>query len=323
MRPPLIARNADERCRSSANAITIAGVDLRQLSVFVAVAEEQGFSRAAERLRVAQSAVSATIRTLEREWGVTLFHRTTHRVALSAEGRALLPEARAALAAAGRVTDAVDEVRGGLRGTLRLGIMQAGAMPGGLSAAAILAAFRAEHPGVDQELRQGGSALHCDAVRAGELDLAFVGLPDAELPGLEAEVLSDEELALACRPDHPLADRGVVELEELTDVPFVDLPPTWGLRVATDRAFAAAGVERTIAHEINDLGTTVDVVRHGLAVAMLSPRLVPDPSVAFVRVGRHAPRFVVSLVAPAARPSGAAARAFAATTAPLAGLRRS
>lgn len=287
-------------------------MDLRQLSVFVAVADERGFSRAADRLQIAQSAVSATIRNLEGEWGVTLFHRTTHRVELSAEGRALLPEARAALAAAGRVTDAVDEVRGGLRGTLRLGIMQAGATPRGVSVAAILAAFRAEHPDVDFDLRQGGSETQCEAVRAGELDLAFVGLPDARLRGLSTTVLSGDSMALACHRDHPLAGRSSLALTELADEPFVDLPPTWGIRVANDRAFAAAGVARTVAHEINDLGTTVDFVRHGLAVAIMPPALVAEPAIASVPIDGDPLRFVISLAAPAGRPPSAAARAFAA-----------
>ncbi|MDO9407449.1 LysR family transcriptional regulator [Patulibacter sp.] len=290
-------------------------MDLRHLTVFVAVAEEEGFSRAADRLRVAQSAVSATVRNLEREWGVVLFHRTTHRVALSAEGRALLPEARAALAAAARVGDAVGEVRGGLRGTLRLGIVQAGAMPRGVSAAAVLAAFREEHPGVTFDLRQGGSELQAEAVRSGELDLAFVGLPDVELPGLTTTVLARDTMVLACHRDHRLAGRSAVELDELGDEPFVELPSTWGVRIANDRAFAAAGVTRTVAHEINDLGTAVDFVRHGLALAVVPPLFVADPAIVTVPIGRHAPGFVVSLVLPAGRPPGAAARAFAATAA--------
>lgn len=288
-------------------------MDLRQLSVFVAVAEEEGFSRAADRLQVAQSAVSATIRNLEREWGVGLFHRTTHRVALSAEGRALLPEVRAALAAAGRVTDAVDEVRGGLRGTLRLGIVQAGAMPAGVSAAAVLATFRQEHPDVAFDLRQGGSEVQAEAVRTGALDLSFVGLPDERLPGLTATVLARDAMVLACRRDHPLAGRPSVELAELADEPFVELPSTWGVRIANDRAFAAAGVVRRVAHEINDMGTTVDFVRHGLAVAVVPPLFAEDPSIATVPIRAAAPTFVVSLVLPAGRPPGAAARAFAAT----------
>ena len=122
-------------------------MELRHLETFVAVAEERSFSRAADRLHVVQSAVSATIRNLEREWGVTLFHRTTHRVELSPEGRALLGEARAAVQAAAAVGHAVDEVRGGLRGTLRVGIMQATQGAGGLSVAAVIAAFTRRAPG--------------------------------------------------------------------------------------------------------------------------------------------------------------------------------
>src|SRR4051794_15527799 len=150
----IIGFNACQSYRSSRAAITIGRVELRQLAVFVAVAEEQGFSRAADRLQVVQSAVSATIRNLEREWGVTLFHRTTHRVELSAEGRELLPVAREALRAADAVGGAVEELHGGLRGTIRLGIMQTTLSPGVISVAAIIAAFRATHPSVAIEVRQ-------------------------------------------------------------------------------------------------------------------------------------------------------------------------
>ena len=99
-------------------------MELRRLEIFMAVAEEESFSRAASRLHVVQSAVSAAVRRMEAEWGVELFHRTTHHVALSDAARALLPEVRAALLAAAAVEQVVDEVRGGLRGTIRVGIMQ-------------------------------------------------------------------------------------------------------------------------------------------------------------------------------------------------------
>jgi len=286
-------------------------MDLRQLEVFVAVAEEASFSRAADRLHVVQSAVSATIRNLEREWGVALFHRTTHSVGLSAEGRALLPDARAALAAAAAVGHAVDEVRGGLRGTLALGIMQRGG--GGISVAAVLAAFRDEHPGVDVAVRQGGSADQAERVRAGELDLAFLGLPDAELPGLELTTLAEDRLALACHPGHRLAGRANVELKALEGERFCDLPPAWGIRIANDRAFAAAGLPHAVDYEINDVATVADFVRHGLAVTITSPlMLAPGDGVALVPIRRGAPRFVVSIAAPAARRSSPAARAFVA-----------
>src|ERR1700756_4296827 len=103
-------------------------MELRQLAVFVAVAEEGSFTRAADRLNVVQSAVSAAIRNLERELGARLFDRSTHKVALSDAGRVLLPEARTTLAAAAAARDAVDAVEGGVRGTIVLGNMQAQGM---------------------------------------------------------------------------------------------------------------------------------------------------------------------------------------------------
>jgi DNA-binding transcriptional LysR family regulator len=281
--------------------------------VFVAVAQERSFSRAAQRLHVAQSAVSATVRNLEREWGVTLFDRTTHRVDLSAAGRAMLPEAREALRAADAVQHAVDEVRGGLRGTIRVGIMQATQRPGGLSVAAALSAFRAEHPGVTVEVRQGASAQQADALRSGELDLAFLGLPDPRLPGLSLTKIAESEMRLACHPAHRLARRRSVELGTLAGEPFADLPPDWGVRIANDRAFATAGAHRTIAYEINDVPTVVDFVRHGVAVAILSPvSAAPEAPIAFVPIRHHAPRFTMSLAAPKGERLSPAARAFVA-----------
>ncbi|MCW2994618.1 MAG: transcriptional regulator, LysR family, partial [Conexibacter sp.] len=201
--------------------------------------------------------------------------------------------------------------RGGLRGTLALGIMQRGG--GGISVAAVIAAFRAEHPGVDVEVRQGGSADQAERVRAGELDLAFVGLPDATLPGLELTTLAEDRLALACPSGHRLAQRASVELRALAGEPFCDLPPAWGIRIANDRAFAAAGLPHAVDYEINDVATVADFVRHGLAITLTSPlMLAPGEGVAIVPIRRGAPRFVVSIAAPVARRSSPAARAFVA-----------
>src|SRR3954454_1694963 len=98
-------------------------MELRHLATFVAVAEEGSFTRASTRLHVVQSAVSASVRTLERELGAALFDRTTHRVELTDAGSALLPEARTTLAAGRAAREAVDGVRRGLRGALALRVM--------------------------------------------------------------------------------------------------------------------------------------------------------------------------------------------------------
>src|ERR1700754_4883372 len=196
-------------------------MELRHLATFVAVAEEASFTRASARLHVVQSAVSAGVRTLERELGAALFDRTTHRVRLTDAGAAMLPEARATLAAARGAREAVDAVRGGLRGTVTLGIMQGGAS-GSVDVAALLAAFRADHPDVELRARQAHSAEMADQVRDGGLDFAFLALPRRRAGGLHLTPLGAEPMMLAVRDRHPLARRTDVELAELAGEAFAD-----------------------------------------------------------------------------------------------------
>src|SRR6202142_4505316 len=156
-------------------------------------------------LHVVQSAVSAAVRNLEKELGASLFDRSTHPVKLTDSGRALLPEARATLAAAQAAKDAVDEVSGGLRGTVVLGTMQAPGMRA-IDLAGLLAVFRAEHPGVEVEIRHsGGSSELAREVAEGSMDLAFVALPGDGPPGLELIRIASEPIMLAVQAGHPLA----------------------------------------------------------------------------------------------------------------------
>jgi DNA-binding transcriptional LysR family regulator len=285
-------------------------VELRQLATFVAVAEEASFTRAADRLHVVQSAVSAGVRKLEKELGTMLFDRSTHSVKLTDAGRALLPEARATLAAAQAARDAVDEARGGLRGTVVLGTMQAQGMRA-IDLAGVLAAFRAEHPGVEVEIRHsGGSSDMVREVGDGRLDLAFVALPGDVPPGLELIPLASEAIMLAVPAGHPLAGRTDVELPALRDETLVDLPTGWGIRMAVDRSFAAAGATRSITYEVNDTATMVDFIRDGLAVGML-PRSLVDTTgdIVFVPIRDDPPQFQTSLAVPANRRLSAATRA--------------
>jgi DNA-binding transcriptional LysR family regulator len=280
-------------------------VELRHLTVFIAVAEEASFTRAADRLHMVQSAVSASVRALERELGAAVFDRTTRRVELTDAGDALLPQARQVLAAVNAAREAVDQVRGGLRGTLRLGTMQGQAMRA-VSVPRLLAAFRAEHPGVEVHVSHtGGSVRMANEVRDGRLDLAFVSLPDRRPAGLALTRISHEQMQLACPRGHPLAARGEVDLRALADEPFAEFPEGWGTRMATDRAFAAAGVARTIVYEVNDVASVVEFVSHGLAVAVIAPSLVvAGDDVALVPIRRNAPHFEISLaVASTRRPS--------------------
>ena len=291
-------------------------MELRHLTVFVAVAEEASFTRAADRLHLVQSAVSASVRGLERELGAALFDRTTRRVELTDAGDALLPEARQVLAAVNAAREAVDQVSGGLRGTLRLGTMQGQAMRA-VSVPRLLARFRAEHPGVEVHVSHvGGSVLMADQVRAGRLDLAFVSLPERRPSGLTLTRISREQMQIACPKGHPLATRAEVDLEALADEPFIEFPEGWGTRMATDRAFAAAGARRTIVYEVNDVASVIEFIANGLAVALIAPSLlIAGDEVALVPVRRHAPHFEISVAVASTRRPSAVLEAFLKTVA--------
>lgn len=285
-------------------------MELRQLATFVAVAEEGSFTRAADRLHVVQSAVSAGVRKLEKELGTSLFDRSTHNVKLTDAGRALLPEARATLAAAQAAKDAVDDVRGGLRGTVVLGTMQAQGMRA-INLVGVLAAFRAEHPGVEIAIRHsGGSSEMAREVVDGRLDLAFVALPGDGPPGLKLIPLTSEPIMLTVPAGHPLAGDADVELASLRDETLVDLPAGWGIRMAVDRSFTAAGVTRSIAFEVNDTATMVEFIRNALAIGMLPRSLLETADeIAFVPIRDHPPQFQTAIAIPANRQLSAATRA--------------
>jgi DNA-binding transcriptional LysR family regulator len=281
-------------------------MELRQLDHFVAVAEERHFSRAARRLHIVQSGLSASIRSLERELGADLFVRSTRRVELSEAGRAFLPEARRVLASAAAARDAVAGVEGLLRGTLAIGIMQ---ILGFLELPALLGRFHREHPGVEIHLRQDAAPTLVEDVREGRLDLAFVALPARELRGVGASTLAAEPMVLACAATHRLSAREAVTLAALRDETFVECQPDWGVRIAVDRAFAAAGIARRIAFEVNDVPTLLALVAHGLGVSVV-PRWVrtAELPLTLVPLRGRAPRWDLSVVTRKHGPATAAAR---------------
>ncbi|MFI6655058.1 LysR substrate-binding domain-containing protein [Streptomyces sp. NPDC050523] len=242
-------------------------MELRHLQHFVAVAEDQHFTRAAERLMVSQSGLSASIRALERELQTPLFVRTTRRVTLTEAGRALLSEAERILAQVRSAHEAVAAVQGVLRGTLSLGTEQCIA---GVHVAGLLAAFRRRHPDVEIRLRQAGSGELAEEVAAGRLDLAFAYRTQADTDQLRSVSLTGEPMTVLCHPSHPLATGGAaVTPDDLGREVFVDFHPDWGPRRTTDAAFTAAGVRRTVALEVNDVHSLLDLVDENLGVAVV------------------------------------------------------
>jgi len=285
-------------------------MELRHLEVFVAVAEELSFTRASARLHLVQSGVSSAVKALERDLGTQLFDRDRHRVLLTDAGEVLLPEARATLAAAQAARDAVSQAQGGLRGTITVGTMLS---TGPLDLPGALDRFHRAHPGVTVRLRMAasGSAGLARQVLDGHLDLALASVPGAVPAGLIVRPVAEEPLVVVAELGHPLGTRPAT-LAELAAEPFIDYPPGWGTRTITDRAFAAAGLEREVPFEAAEYSAVIDLVRGGLGIAFLPASVAASRAdgLTVIEISDYAFSWVISVATPASRRLSGAARAF-------------
>lgn len=240
-------------------------MELRQLDYFVAVAEEANFTRAAEREHVAQPAVSAQIRRLERELGQPLFDRNRRAVRLTAAGEALLPHARAALRAVGDARTAVAELGDLVRGSITVGSVTAH----DFDMAGLLADFHREHPLVDITLGTDDSDALVDGIRSGRLDAAILSV-GTDLPvGLAAEVVTDQRIVAAVAGTHAWRRRRRIAVADLADQPVIALPVGTGIRRLLDDACAAGGVTVRVALEASTPQALADLAARGLGVAIL------------------------------------------------------
>jgi DNA-binding transcriptional LysR family regulator len=288
-------------------------VQPHQLEYFIAVAETGSFTAAAQRVGVVQSAVSAAVRQLERQLGVTLLDRYARRedtgrtaVAITAEGQALLPRAREVLAALTAARDAVAGARGEVVGTVLLGTLT---FTGPWDLAGLLQRFAADHPGVAVHLRQtvGGSATALADVRSGALDLALVWARAKELPGLRLDEIHREPMVLVCCPDHRLARAAEVSIGELADERFIDYPTGFGNRAIVDAAFTAAGVLRSIRTEVTDFRLARSLVCRGMGVTIVpETAFAGEPGVARIPIAEGL-QWGIQLATPTRRRASAAA----------------
>lgn len=241
-------------------------MELRQLEYLVAVIEEANFTRAAERLHVAQPGVSAQIRRLERELGHALLDRSTRTVRPTEAGAAILPHARAALHAVTSVRVALDQLAGLLRGHVSVGTVATG---GPIDLPDRLAAFHRDHPGIEITLTEDSSQHLIDNLTGGRLDLALIGLADTTPEGLAIEVVTGQSLAAVMSDQHPLARRRTVKLTDLADEPLITLPAGSGIRAALDAGFAAARLKPRIAFEAGDPAVLTRLASQRLGIAIL------------------------------------------------------
>ncbi|MEW2247643.1 LysR family transcriptional regulator [Streptomyces sp. NPDC006975] len=284
-------------------------MEIRQLRHFMAVVTEGSFTAAARAELIVQSALSTSIRNLERELGADLFERTGRRVVLTEAGRALLPQARALLAGAEAARDAVAAVTGLATGRVSVGTIQTLTC---VDLPAELASFHQQFPGVQVSVRDAPVGELTDALRAGELDLAFLA-PDArEVPeGLHGYATWQEELVLITAPGHPLARAGRTLIKDLADEPFVDFRAGTGLETAVRRLAAHCGLQRRITCDVTQIGLLVDLVRAGIGVAFVPRAIGERAGLPCVRVRQPEPGRTVVLAGRGPAPRNPAAAALA------------
>jgi DNA-binding transcriptional LysR family regulator len=241
-------------------------MELRQLEYFVAVAEERNFTRAAERVHVAQPAISAQIARLERELGQRLLDRSRRETRLTAAGDAVLPHARAALAAIANARLAVDELAQLVRGTVTLGTVTSH----NVDIPTLLADFHRAHPAVEITLSTDNSDALIDDVQSGALDAAIVSVGSGEVPsGLAFEVVTDEAIEAAVCLDDPWAGRTSIRLAQLVERQLIALPRGAGIRAQLEKACATAGLTARVAFEASTPVALAELAARGLGVAIL------------------------------------------------------
>jgi DNA-binding transcriptional LysR family regulator len=261
-------------------------MDARDLKVFLAVAEELHFGRAAERLHTAQPPVSRTIRRLETELGVALFRRDTRNVELTNAGTALLEPAREILEGLRRASLIVRAADRGESGLVRMAYAGASTqvMVGRLARAA-----REHLPGIVLELMsQNFAEPAMSRVMRGEVDIAL-GRWDHLPAGVDSRLLAIERLVLAVPSHHALADRESTSIGDFASDPFITLTPHPGsvLGDRFRRLCHAAGFEPNVVQVVPDTWTALSVVGAGVGCAVTVSTVVrnfTDPSVRFIEI---------------------------------------
>ncbi|APO80396.1 LysR family transcriptional regulator [Pseudomonas putida] len=258
---------------------------IRQLRYFVEIAECGSFSAAAERLYIAQSALSRQIKELEQHLGTPLFERTARLPRLTLAGQAFLERARrllADLAQAERVTRDIGE---GLQGSLRLNHSSTVPLTGPLLAR--LGGYLRDNPGVSLEIAQQSSEAQLEDIAAGRLDIGLLRLPVLrQHEGVVLHELFSEPLLLAVAAAHPLASAPQVRLEQLREERFISIPhrDRGGLSYLSASMCMEAGFFPRAAQVLSRKTTQLQLIQAGFGVALLPEcmREIAPASVSFV-----------------------------------------
>ncbi len=283
---------------------------LEQLRIFIAVAEREHLTQAAEALNLTPSAVSSAIRVLEERYGIALFHRTGRRIELTETGAAFLPEAKATLARAAGADLFLTEIGGLKRGTLTLAASQTVA---GSWLPPRLMRFKADYPAIDIRLGASNTEQVADAVLEGQAELGFVeGIVDH--PALAQRVVAHDRVVIVAPSGHPLAGRPA-DAAMLTAARWVLREPGSGTRSALTATLADHGVKEDaldVALSLPSNEAVRSAVLSGGALTAVSFAVVEDDIAAgrLMPVGFDLPERAFRLLRHKERYRSKAARAF-------------
>lgn len=239
-------------------------MDIRKLEYFMEVAQTGSFSRAAERLLVAQPAISKSIQKLENELQLTLFDRSEKSVTLTPEGRVLLGHARSILGGIEEARKEMEEMRGLERGEIRIGLPS---MFGSFHFPQIIKEFKKKYPSLHISVVEEGTIQVRKLIERKEVDLGIIDIEQAG-PEVEAVPLLTEEM-VACFPaGHPLAGRKSVTLQELYDEPLILFKEGYLQRKLILEGSQSSNIRPNITFSTNQLSLIRSLVVEGLGVTL-------------------------------------------------------
>src|SRR3954471_18774656 len=293
-------------------------MELRHLRTIAAVARHGSFSKAADELYLAQSAVSQQVRRFEEALGGGVSRRTSRSVEVTAEGEVVLEYARRVLREVDGLHSELGELTGLVRGEVRIGGMYP---TGPYDLAEILAEFRMRHPGVAINMVEDTQEDVLKRLRTDELDCAFTAVePDTLGDEYAATLIWEEEFVVALPVDHALADDGHVTFDQLAGEDLIAYRENSALRRRLERTMADRGLAPRNAFICTEMAAVRALVSKGLGVAVI-PRSVAEqgaPPIALRPIGPERFTWPVALVWRAARRQPAAAKAFLAVALELA-----
>lgn len=271
-------------------------MDIRQLKYFIAVAEELNFTRAAERVGIAQPPLSQQIIGLEHELRAELFHRSKRKVELTEAGHVLLPHAQRILNATREAAEAVQSAMAGKRGSIRLGALYSSMF---VFLPAVMRRFHKDYPSVMVQVEEMTITQQLAALNEGTIDIGLIR-GDTEIEGLSSQILFEEEFILAVPTGHPLAKHGTIRLAQLADYPFLDMSPRTNQNYydLVHGILATARVQPNVVQRASDMHTLLCLVGSGLGLALVpsSMRGSPIKHVAYRSIADATPRTSMRLV---------------------------